>query len=361
MKHRRETDPSSNAQDYDTDYMLPFDEHVRVMEQVEHADTSSLDQDKDQKSRFEGLRGKIGRTLGIAGVAAVMLIPVYELAASDAAMAKVYNGLDSWATSLEHKTPMQKKAIEDLGTLAIIEAEVLITGSLIARNNKLRAVFQDSGAYVDEKQKDMIGVRKAISTFVNTPYMLIGKVGDGVAKAGEKLDETDNKAVAFIGKRIVNVGAVNAIGTNGVVMGETMNDNPPSTGRIAELGAAIGLTWVGPAEGIRVLNRHFPNTIGRGMHGIGWAYTELTHMNVVNPLEAPVGNLAMGSAAVAMIYTGTRMALYHDEQKKIRAAKENAIIDYDPLDAHYDEQMAIDESADLEQAVAALNIKAELV
>lgn len=274
-----------------------------------------------KESRFESARRKISKTLGTLGVAAVCVLPAYELGASDAAMAKIYNGIDTEIDKFSIENPVEKKAIEDLGILAAIEGEVLLTGSLIARWSKSRELLSDADAYVEEKRENMSRPRAIASTVLNSPYIAIGWVGDQVKKGGEYLDEHGSGSVAFVGKQIIDTGAVNAVGTNGVVMGETMDGNPPSTGRIAKLGALIGATWVGPAEGIRTLNRAYPDSFGRVMHGIGNAYVELTHINVMNPLEAPVGNVFMGGVATALAVTGYRMAKYHEQQEAIRSEK----------------------------------------
>ncbi len=256
---------------------------------------------------------KIRKTLGKLSLAAALIIPPADLALSDAATAKVYEIVQDNVTN---SSPITERGIELSVTGLALAAESVALGQALSRNKKLHNAAADFDDYVDYKQMHMKPLRKAVSKTLNMPFIGLQKLGSAFEKAGNKVAQRKTKIAQVAGKLLVDAGQVNAIGTSGVIMEETSKGKPPNLSRQAYLAGLIATSWLGSAELIRGVYHHAG--IGRiPMAAFGRAYEVLTHINVSNPVETPVGTLTIGSVIAGLAYTGWKI----EDFRQLRAEK----------------------------------------
>lgn len=278
----------------------------------------------------------------------ICTIPPADLALSDTVGGRIYNLVNDSIT-MENK--MLEHGLELGSNSAIIMAEIMGIGMVIARNQRLRKIFENYDEYSELKREQMNGPRKVVSKVVNAPLDALGALGYGVKKMGEKLDRTDNRALSALGKVAIDAGLTNAIGTNGVIMEETMNGTPPSTKRIAALGAIMTTTWMGGAEGIRAMNDAFP-AVRAPMHAIGEGFT--TAMDI----QSPVGAAVMGTVGACLFASGYRLSKY-TEQKDL-AEQTGEIVTMSDLELAVRSVNSREEASDdLERALASVNFQSD--
>lgn len=267
---------------------------------------------------------KTKRAASRLGVAAICAIPPADLALSDAVGLKIYTGIND-AIELENKAA--ERTLEVGANSGVIMFEVMGIGMVVARNRRMRTIFGRYDEYLEEKYEDMSLPRKAVSYTVNSPLLALATAGKGVEKVGTALDnKTDNKIISTVGKGIVDIGTTNVIGTNGVIMQEVVSGKPPSTKRIAWLGAAMTGSWMGLAEGLRGAYGKFP-TIRPPMDFLGNVFNTLTTVDAIRPWETPVASITMGSIAVGLAVSGHNLNKYVEkkEAEEASAAKEKSV------------------------------------
>ncbi len=268
------------------------------------------------------------RFLGKVGLAATCIIPVADLALSDAVAAKEYEVVTE---KVELKSPAKERGVELSILAALGVAESIALGQVISRNKKVQNAFDDFDEYQEEKHKKMSKPRRAVSKVVNAPFAALSTIAEGFSKAGERIERSESKLVRKLGKLAVETGQVNAVGTSTMVMQETMAGKPPSLKRQAYLGGLITGSWLFAAEGIREAYRNVP-VLRPPLAAIGRTYELFTTVNLHNPLETPVGSLAISSTVAALAYTGWKIEEFRQRREELtsidRTEIEQSIADF---------------------------------
>lgn len=261
-----------------------------------------------KKPRFLKTRKFIGR----AALAATCVIPVADLTMSDAATAKVYD-----AANKVHLTDNKaaNRAIQTGIVGAALAGESIALGLVISRSKKLEDTYGDFDEYLETKQSNMKGTRKAISKTANLPLKGFQLVGKGFENLGHKIENRKSKAARNIGKLLVDAGRVNAIGTSGVIMDETMKGKPPTFGRNASLAGLITGSWLAGAEIVRGVYNLVPGA-DKVLGPIGRGFVTLTSPDFINPSQEPIGTLTVSALMTGLAVTGWRLGEYHRRKEE---------------------------------------------
>lgn len=270
------------------------------------------------KRNHEGLTkwDRTKRTASRLGVAAICAIPPADLALSDAVGLKIYTEVNE---AIEHDNKTVERTLEVGANSGVIMFEVMGLGMVVARNRRMRTIFGRYDEYLEEKYEDMSLPRKAVSYTVSSPLMALAAAGKGIEKVGTVIDKADNKVVSAVGKGIIDIGTTNVMGTNGVIMQEVVSGKPPSTKRIAWLGAAMTGSWMGIAEGVRTAYDRFP-VIRPSINAMGDAFNTLTTVDAIRPWETPVASITMGSIAVGLAVSGHNLNKYVEKKEAEEAS-----------------------------------------
>jgi hypothetical protein len=270
-----------------------------------------------KETGFDSLKSRIKRGVARAAIVGVCVIPPADMAISDALGAKIYTGVNNGINSLEIESDATKHAAEVAANSAIIMAEVMSIGMLIARNSRFKKTFEKFDDYVDDKHS-------MLAKAIDLPFIGLKALGDATEKRySRKLDVLTeemktNENVSLlkqanyaVDKTAMDGGMLLATGTNGVIMQETIAGNPPSNKRIAWLGALMTTEWMGGAELIRSVYEH-SNGARKILHPIGEAFTTATSF------ESPVGAAIMGSIAAGLAISGYGLAKYTQEKEMVQ-------------------------------------------
>lgn len=277
--------------------------YVSEMPVVQHEETS-------QNS------GSIRRFLGRCALATACIIPVADLALSDATFAKAY---DVIATTVDVKEPVLEKSLELSLMGGVVFAESFLLGLAITRRKKLQNSFGVFDEYVGYKQEHMGKGRRALSAVLNSPLTAIGAIGKKVEKLGERIEKVDSKLVRGIGALAVEAGHINAVGTSTVILNETIQGKTPGPKRIAKLSALIAGSWIGAAEAVRYSYRGLKSVdyIGaptRGaMAGFGRGYELLTNVDLQHIQNTPVGVAFLGFIGACLGRVGWNVAKFYEQ------------------------------------------------
>ncbi len=263
------------------------------------------------------LREKTGRFISRLGLAAMCILPMADLALSDAVGVKV---LDTIQDSVSMESETLERTTEMSLVAGEIMAESMALGYLVSRSKRLRGVFGEFDEYVEEKQKKMHLPHKILSKVAHTPYKALEKLGTWSEKAGEKVSHRKSKVARNIGKLLIDAGRVNALGTTNVIMQETMAGKPPTLKRNAEIAGLITISWIGAAELIRGIYRSV-DFLRPPMAAIGETFVELTSIDVANPLNTPTATAFLGSIATGLAVSGWNMAKFHEQRQQINEAQ----------------------------------------
>lgn len=250
---------------------------------------------------------KARKMAGRLALVATCMLPVADLATSDAGIAKVYQAAHHLHISDDKNT---NRLAQNGIVGAAIAVESMGLGLLISKNKKIRDDFEDFENYVEEKHKTMSKPRRAISKTVNAPLKAIKFIGDKVEGLGEHVSRRKSRIARAIGNLVIDTGQVNAIGTSGVIMQETMAGNPTSLKRNARLAGLITGSWLGGAEVVRDIYHYVPYAdVPLGYLGRG--YETLTNVT------EPVGAFAVGAVATMLAVTGWRIGKFHQEREEM--------------------------------------------
>lgn len=254
------------------------------------------------------LNERLGQFAGQLSLTTVCMIPVADLATSDLITAKIYNVTQDAlpATYLGHLVP-------DLAITAFGVGQSIALGLAIGRSKKLRGVAGDMEAYMEEKESEMSTPRRILSKVVNSPYSAIRKLSERGEKVGERVKQSSSKTVRAIGQTILEGSQVNAIGTSGMALNETLSDKSPSAKRLAWLSGLISATWVASVEGLRGIYEAVPD-VRPALNSAVEVFKTLTTVDVIRPWETPVGSSAIALGAVALGSFAWHLSRFYEEQ-----------------------------------------------
>jgi hypothetical protein len=266
-----------------------------------------------KESRFDGIKQGFKKGAARAALVGVCLIPPIDMA-SDVIGAKIYTEVNDGIDSLEIENENVEYGLEVGTNSLIIMTEVMALGMLLARNKRFKETFENFDDYVDAKHSKL-------AKAVDLPFIGLKKLGEKteeryskkLANLENEMDGNENpplikKAAYAFDKTSVDAGMLLAMGTNSVIMQETIAGNPPSNKRIAWLGALMTAEWMGGAELIRTTYEHSEDA-RKILHPIGEAFTAATS------IESPVGAAIMGSIAAGLAISGYGLAKYTEEKE----------------------------------------------
>lgn len=267
------------------------------------------------------LRKKAGMFISRLGLVAMCAIPAVDLAFSDIVSAKVLQVSQDTIISPDFINPKSEVASR-AAEMGIVAADLMIesmaVGMFLSKRKRLNNVFNDYGEYRKERLKKMHPVWRFLGKMADLPYVGLEKIGNGVEWLGEKVAARKSKVARAAGKLLIDTAQVNIIGTNGVVMRETMAGNPPSLKRNFELASLITFSWIGLAEGIRWVYRNV-DALRPGMATIGETFTELTSPDVTNPLNTPTATAVVGGILLGFAAKGWDIAKFHEQRQPVDA------------------------------------------
>jgi hypothetical protein len=265
----------------------------------------------------EPVAARLPAILARVSLALVCVMPVADLALSDAVSLWLLRAADGWFASAATVT-------RRLGVDAIVGAAIFSECFLLAwpvtRMRRLQGVFDGFEAYQEERRSRMGRVRAALSTAVNAPYAALGALADRVERFGTRLAERRTSPFVRTSARVlVDLGQVNAIGTTAVAMQEAAVSSTPVTWRrIAVLAALITVSWIAMAEVIRGVYAlaALLGPPGRLVHAaldaLGRLFDLLTGLDLTDPFSTPVSAVFLGAVALALAITGWNLARYHE-------------------------------------------------
>ncbi len=251
------------------------------------------------RSEVEPRLMKTRKFAGRVALAAVCTIPVADLALSDAVSFKV---LQVSQDIVQLDNPKIERAVDIL-------LESMLVGAAITRSKKLKGAFSDMEEYTEDRRKAMSRPRRLLSDVANAPYNALGYISEKFERVGEKVASRKSRAARVLGKLAVDAAKVNAIGTSGIILQETLAGDPPSLKRNAWLATLIATTWVGTAEAIRALYNAAPPLQGP-MDAVGSAFEAATTPD--NPLSISV----LGAVGLGLASSGWNIAKFHEAKKK---------------------------------------------
>ena len=124
------------------------------------------------------------RFFGRAALAGVCMIPIADLALSDAASFKV---LQVSQDLIEFDDSPKLERVVENGVVGLdILLESMLVGAAITRGRKLKGAFTDMEEYTEKRQATMSRPRKMVSKALNAPY-------DGLAYMSEKFESLGEK------------------------------------------------------------------------------------------------------------------------------------------------------------------------
>lgn len=282
----------------------------------------------------ERSKHRFGQIVSRAGLAAVCVVPVADLALSDGAFAKAYQAIDN---KIELTSPVAEQGLQ-MGTMGgVVMAESVLLGLALTKTKRLQNSFGKFDEYTEQKQSQMGPVRKAISAAANSPLKVIGALGSKVESLGDKIQESESPVKRELGQLIVDAGHVNAVGTSTVILNETMQGSTPDLRRITRLGALIAGSWVGGAEAVRYSYRGLgylsddispdlaplskaASVVRGGMATFGQAYEKLTTIDFTAPQTTPAGTIFLGLVGASLARVGWNISKFH-EQPAIQEAE----------------------------------------
>lgn len=256
---------------------------------------------------------KTRKFFGRIALAATCALPVADLTMSDALTARVYDAAHEHVQVLKNK-PLNR-AVQNGAVGAALAGESIALGLVISRNKKLRDTFGEFDEYMTAKQKNMKGVRKVISKTANLPLKGFQRIGEGFENLGHKIENRKSRTARVAGRLLVDAGKVNAIGTSGVIMNETMSSNPPTLGRNARLAGLITGSWLGGAEIVSGIYNLVPGA-DKVLGPIGRGFVALTSPDFINPSQEPIGTLTVSALVTGLAVTGWRLGEYHRRKEE---------------------------------------------
>jgi hypothetical protein len=239
-------------------------------------------------------------------LAAVCVIPVADLVVSDGIVAKLY------AFTQEHAQTTSELAnhlVPDATITSFIFAQSIALGVAITRTERLRGAAHHLDRYNEDKRQNMTPLRRAVSKIGTAPYAFLEKVGGVVTSAGEKIAQRRSGVARAVGRTAMDEGLVNAIGTSGVILKETLEGSPPSLKRMAWLSGLIAGTWLAGVEGARELYHAIPEVrlpISASVH----AFEAATSVN------SPVGAAVLGVGTLLLGRYGWNLGESYQQQKE---------------------------------------------
>jgi hypothetical protein len=283
--------------------------HIDPFEHSEHVFSEAhidcrLDQDSKSPTSPNRLR-RLGSRLALS---AICIMPVADLALSDAANIKI---LQAAHDTVHEGSALAQRGIENGIVGAAIFTEAMVLAYPVTRMRRLQGVVDGFGEYQEMRQSQMGPARAAVSKLVNAPFMALGWVGEKAESVG------NNKG----SKLLVDLGQVNAIGTTAVAMQETIeSDRPVTTKRLARLSGLITVSWIATAEAVRGVyegaGRLGPpgKLVQTGMDGLGRGLEVATNLDPTHPQSTPISAVILGSIAAGLAATGWNVAKFHEQK-----------------------------------------------
>ena len=298
------TEPYINTPEPDSQMLIPSGIDGSVLELP--AQTQSLiDMLPKHRADAEPKMMKARQFAGRVVLAAVCTIPVADLALSDAVSLKV---LQVSQDVVQLDSPKVERVVEN-GIVGLdIMLESMLVGAAITRSRKLKGVFGDMEEYSEKRRNSMSRPRRLLSDVANAPYNALGYISEKFEKLGEKVAARKSRAARVLGKLAVDTGKVNAIGTSGIILQETLAGDPPDLKRNAWLAGLIATTWVGTAEAIRALHDNVP-PLQKPLDIMGKTFETLTTPD--NPLSISV----LGAVGLGLASSGWNIAKFHESKE----------------------------------------------
>jgi hypothetical protein len=260
----------------------------------------------------------IRRTWKRIVLALVCVMPVADLALSDATVLYVLRRADGWVGLA---SPLLHRIVIDGAIAVFIFAECFVLAWPVTRMRSLQGVFGDFESYQETRRAGMGPARRLVSAVLGAPYAALGALAARVERLGDRLSGSADASPVRrrLARLLVDLGQVNAIGTTAVAMQEAGSSSVPVTQRrIAVLAALIAASWIVVAELIRGLYA-VAGLLGPPGAALNWcldalgrAFDALTTVDLGSPSSTPVGTVFLGFVAVALFTTGWNLARFHE-------------------------------------------------
>jgi hypothetical protein len=213
---------------------------------------------------------------------------------------------------------MDSPAVENAAKTGIVAADIMgesmLLGWAITRNRKLKGAFANQEAYAAQRYATMSRPRKALSGVINAPYNALSYVSEKFEQLGNMAANRKSPLARGIGRLAVDTGKVNAIGTSGVILQETLAGNPPDFKRNTWLATLITTTWLGGLKAVQQLYHEVPAV--RPPIDVAVKVFE-TATTPDNPWCISV----FGATALGLATTGWREAKFYEKHEQEQAAE----------------------------------------
>jgi hypothetical protein len=288
----------------------------------------------EQTARSYEKSGRLRRWMGRLVLSGICIMPVADVALSDALNVKVVKEADQ---HLSVASNVAQHAIEDGIVAAFIMGEAVALAEPVRRSRRLKEAGNDFEEYLEERREQFGTTRRIVSNVVNAPYNFLFWAGSKTAELGDRIEKSSKpNIVQGSGGLVRDLGMVNSVGTTAAILYETAAEETedPSLKREFYLGALFAGSWAVTKELVEGVDRlaQYESTLpgeagvtGRsvksGLEGLSTGFDKATGIDWMAPLSTPIATSTMAVVAGMLGYTGWRVAGYHQRKVAMQAAE----------------------------------------